>query len=412
MSDPLPRGFGVALSTRTHVCDDGRTLVGAGGSLLRLAPAAADVVARMPLTVGDDPVTARVARLLLDKGAADPWWPEPPTSDAEVTDVTVVVPTHDRAASVGALLADLPHGVPVVVVDDGSTDPGALAAVATAYGARLIRHAVNRGPAAARNTGLRAVATPYVVFCDSDVHPEPGWLARLRRHVDDPAVAAVGPRVLGALEAPADSWIDRYEQARSSLDLGPVPAAVRVHGAVSYLPSACLLARVDVLGAGFDERMRAGEDVDLVWRLLEQGHQVRYEPAAVVRHDHRSRLLPWLGRKAFYGTSAAPLAARHPGSVAPLVATPWTVVWTVALLAQRRWSLPVAALAVAGTTVAVARRLEASDQPLRTAGILTGKGALAATSQAASAMTRHHWPLAVGWAVVSPRGRRALLVVA
>ena len=403
---------GFALSPRTHVRDAGRSLVGTGGRVVHLSAAAAAVVARAPLTVGDDAVAGEVARLLLDRGLVDPWWPTPPPADADVGDVTVVVPTRDRAAGVAALLASLPPHLPVVVVDDGSADPAALAAVASAHGARLVRHDHNRGPAAARNTGLRAATTPYVAFCDSDVRPEPGWLGVLRRHLDDPSVAVVGPRVLGRLDHGQVSWVQRYEHDRSSLDLGPTPAAVRVHGAVSYLPSACLLVRRAALGGGFDEALRSGEDVDLVWRLLGDGWRVRYEPAARVRHDHRTRLGAWLGRKAFYGTSAAPLAARHPGAVAPLVATPWTVVWTVALLAQRRWSAPLAATALVAATTSSARRLERSDRPVATAATLTAEGAVAATWQAGSALTRHHWPLAVIWAARSRRGRRALLAAA
>lgn len=407
----LPPHFGFALSGRTHRCADGRSLVGAGGRVVRLSPAASEVVARAPLSVDDDEVAGRVARLLLDRGLADPWWPDPPPRDEEVTDVTVVVPTRDRAPAVAALLRDLPAGLPVIVVDDGSHDAGAVAAVAAERGATCVRHERNRGPAAARNTGLRAARTPFVAFVDSDVRPAPGWLGVLRRHLDDPAVALVAPRVLGRDDGPAaGGWVARYEQARSSLDLGPAPAAVRVHGAVSYVPSACLLARVSALGDGFDETLRAGEDVDLVWRLLAQEHRVRYDPAAAVHHDHRTAVRTWLARKAFYGTSAAPLAARHPGSVAPLVLTPWTAVWSVALLAQRRWSLPLAATACAAATVTVARRLEGDAGATRGAATLVAEGAVAATWQVGQALTRHHWPLAIVWAALSARGRRAVLL--
>ncbi|GEP36470.1 mycofactocin system glycosyltransferase [Nocardioides psychrotolerans] len=409
----LPADFGVALSSTVHVCDGGRSLVG-GGRVLRLSSSAAEVVATFPSAVGGGQVAQQVARRLLDAGVADPWWADPPPRDDDVGDVTVVVPTRDRAGAVAGLIASLPPGLPVVVVDDGSTDPGSLAAVAAEHGARLVRHPRNLGPAAARNSGLRAVRTAYVVFCDSDVRPDPGWLGALRRHLDDPAVALVGPRVLGlqGLGQGAGSWVERYEQDRSSLDLGPTPAAVRVHGAVAYLPSACLLARVADLGTGFDEAMRSGEDVDLVWRLLGEGKGVRYEPAAVVRHDHRTRPRAWLARKAFYGTSAAPLAARHPGAVAPVVITPWTVVWSVALLAQRRWSAPVAVLALAGTTASLARRLEDSERPARAAAVLALEGAVASTWQVGAGLTRHYWPLGLVWALRSGRGRRAVLVAA
>lgn len=410
--DALPAGFAVRLSARARVCDHGRSLVGGtAGSVLYLAPAAAGLVERQPIVAAGD-VAARVARLLLDRGFADPCWPHPAGPDHLVRDVTVVVPVRDRPAALDRLLAALPDGVPVVVVDDGSHDPSAVAAVASGYGALLVSHQRNRGPAAARNTGLRHVGTPYVAFCDSDVEPEPGWLGTLRRHLDDPAVALVAPRVLGPAPRAGDSWVERYEQARSSLDLGTQPAAVRVQGAVSYLPSACLLARIDALGAGFDEGMRVGEDVDLVWRLLEAGWRVRYEPAAEVRHQHRSRFGDWWWRKAFYGTSAAPLAARHRGAVAPMVVSPWSAVFASALLAQRRWSLPVALGAAVVATAGVTRKLGRSERPVRAAAVLTLEGVVATCWQTASALTRHYWPVAAAVAVRSPRARRALVVAA
>ncbi len=409
----LPETFGVALSDRVRVCDGGRTLVGGtAGKVLFLAPEAADVVAALPSRIDDGALVGRVARLLLDRGFADPWWSAPAVPDPDVADVTVVVPVQDRPDALDRLLCTLPPELPVVVVDDGSADPGAVAEVATRHDARLVVHRRNLGPAAARNTGLRRVATPFVAFCDSDVVPENGWLGTLRRHLDDPALALVAPRILGPEPRDDDAWLERYEQARSSLDLGSRPAAVRVHGAVSYLPSACLLARVDALGDGFDERMRVGEDVDLVWRLLESGWGVRYEPAASVRHTHRTHLGEWLHRKAFYGTSAAALAARHEGAVSPMVVAPWTAAMSVALIAQRRWSVPVA-LGVAGAaTVATASRLERSDRPLRAAAVLTLEGAVATGWQTGAALTRHYWPLAALACLGSTRARRAVLVAA
>ena len=51
---------------------------------------------------------------------------------------------------------------------------------------------------------------------------------------------------------------------------------------VAYVPTAALLVRRAALGDGFDESLRNGEDVDLVWRLIEAGWRVRYEPAVQV----------------------------------------------------------------------------------------------------------------------------------
>lgn len=436
-STRLPPGFVVRLSGDTLVCGGGATLLGgSGGALLRLRPRARAVLDGDRVVVGG-PDSAALARLLLDRGLADPVWEgaarddaaDPGVADRRAgTDVTVVVPVRDRPEQLARLLAALPRGVPVLVVDDGSRDPAAVAAVVRAAGAGLVVHEVNRGPAAARNTGLARAGTAYVAFVDSDVVPDPGWLAALRRHLEDPAVAAVGPRVRG-LGGPADvtvgagpggrpgrsaGWVERYEAARSSLDLGPSPAAVRPHGRVAYLPSATLLVRREAwAGLGsFDEGLRVAEDVDAVWRACGDGWRVRYEPEAVVRHDHRTATSAWLRRRAFYGSGAALLAERHGSAVAPMVLTPWTTALTLAALAQRRWSLPALALVAAAGVGSTARRLGDADHPVRTAATVHLVGAVATAHQTAGSLTRHHWPLALGAALVSRRARRAWVVAA
>ena len=77
-------------------------------------------------------------------------------------------------------------------------------------------------------------------------------------------------------------------------------------------PSSAAVGVLNDVG-GFDETMIAGEDVDLCWRFIEAGARLRYEPIALVGHDHRTQLREWFVRKAFYGSSAAPLSVRHPG---------------------------------------------------------------------------------------------------
>ena len=106
--------------------------------------------------------------------------------------VTAVMPAYHAAAFVGEAVASLlrqtvpPHEV--IVVDDGSTDD--TAAVAEAAGARVIRQA-NGGPAAARNTGIRAATTEWIALLDADDLARPTRLATQQRHLDDPAIAVV-----------------------------------------------------------------------------------------------------------------------------------------------------------------------------------------------------------------------------
>ena len=405
----LPDGFTVQLNQRTHVADSGATLVGGVPTRVLYLTALAQSMLQQGRIVVRSAGSAALAERLLEAGIADPVVRELPDETAAVT---VVVPAHDRPDAVARLLASIPHGTPVVVVDDGSRNPGAVRRAAERFGARVVALPTNAGPAGARNAGLAEVTTPFVAFIDSDMVIDADTLRLLLRHFADPRVALVAPRIAGLEPEGGPNWITRYEAARSSLDLGAEPANVRPGARVSWLPAACLVARVAAIEGGFTPGMRVAEDVDLVWRLVETGWRVRYEPAVEARHEHRRTVLDWLGRKAFYGTGADDLAARHGDTVAPAVYTPWTLVFVGALLAQRRWSLPVAAGAAAVAAVRIGSRLRPTPDRARIAVRLTGLGALAATAQTAELLTRHWWPIAAVGSLVSRRIRRATVAAA
>ncbi|WP_448617042.1 mycofactocin biosynthesis glycosyltransferase MftF [Geodermatophilus sp. URMC 65] len=405
--DRLPDGTAVRLDPRVRRRDGGTTLL--GGSplrLLRLQPRARDLLHTDRLVVRDA-TTAALAARLLDAGLAHP---EPDGDPAG--ELTVVVPVKDRPAELARLLAALradpgTAAVPVLVVDDGSADPAAVTAVACRHGARVLRHATARGPAAARNAGLRAATTPLVAFLDSDCVPLPGWSGPLVRLPADPRLALVAPRIT-ALPSDGGGWMAPYEATVSALDMGPDPAPVAPGTAVSYLPSAAMVARRDALGDGFDESMRVAEDVDLVWRLVAAGWRVRYEPSAAVAHEHPAATGEWLRRRAFYGTGAALLAARHGTAVAPVVLSPWSAAaWALALTGRRSGALGCAAV-LAVATARLAPRLARPGQraPVGLAAALVVRGSAAAGRTLARSVTRHHWPLALAAAAVSSRARR------
>lgn len=404
----LPDGFVVRLSRRTAVREGGRVLVGGTPTrVLRLTAPAVQRLDDRTLTV-TDAVGRALATRLMDAGVA-----EPDVSDAApvpLSELTVVIPVHERARMLDRLLRSLPDGLArVIVVDDASPDAPAIAEVTARHGAELVRLAENTGAAGARNAGLSLVDTPYVAFVDSDVVMQPGSLDLMLRHFADPDLAMIAPRVRG-LDGPRPNWITRYENARSSLDLGDEPASVRPRSPVSWVSSTCLVARVDMLGDGFDPSLRVGEDVDLVWRLHAAGRRVRFEPRAIVHHEHRTRLGTWLGRKFFYGTGAAPLGARHPDHIAPAVLAPWGYLALSALLAQRRWSLPVLAVTAAVVTARIATRIGHVRRPWPLAATLTAQGLLAAVGQGVALLVRHWWPLAAVGGLFSSRLRRATAV--
>jgi mycofactocin glycosyltransferase len=379
VADPATRGWA-----------GGRVL--AGGAplrVLRLSGAGARVVGGWWRGDPVAPAHRALARRLVRAGLAHPRYAEGPLGPAQVT---VVVPVRDHpldgTAAVGPVAA-------VVVVDDGSAVPVPRAAV---------RHDTPRGPGAARNAGWARAGTDLVAFLDADVVPEPGWLGPLLPHFADPEVVAVAPRVRSA---PGAGALARYERCRSSLDLGDTPAPVRPGGRVGYVPSAALVVRVSALRAhgGFDERLRFGEDVDLVWRFVAAGAQVRYEPASVVRHAPRGRVAGFLRQRFDYGTSAAPLGLRHGRAVAPVRMSVWSALAWSAVAVGR----PAAGLAVAAATAALLpRRLRGVGVPAGASLRFAALGHLGAGRLLADAVTRAWWPVAVPALAASRRGRRLL----
>jgi len=104
----------------------------------------------------------------------------------------IVLPCLDEAEALPAVLAELPAGWPVIVVDNGSID--ATAAVAVAYGARVV-HEPRRGYGAAVHAGLLAARGELVAVLDGDGSLDPAVLEPLVTAVLDGADLAVGHRV-------------------------------------------------------------------------------------------------------------------------------------------------------------------------------------------------------------------------
>jgi mycofactocin system glycosyltransferase len=368
---------------RRHVVDQswerfGNTVLsGSPLTVFRTTPAGEQVLDAIER--GERVTSSALVDRLLDTGSIHP------ISECSaiwtVDDVTIVTPQLGGVTSTDGR----------VVVDDGSEPPLADAQV---------RLDLNQGPAAARNAARPFVHTEFIAFVDADVDlfVDVGigsWLDALLPHFDDPAVGLVAPRVTGEVGSP--------------LDLGDQPARIRSGTRVSYIPAAAIVVRTaafDAIG-GFDERLRFGEDVDLVWRLDQAGWRCRYEPASVVWHAPRSTRSARMHQHCGYGSSAAPLALRHPGQLSPVHSNGWTAaVWT-ALAAGHPL---IAGLVAVGTALRLGPKLPALP-PVRTF-TLAIQGHLRAGGQFAAAIRRVWWPIFVVGGLCSRRVRWAALAAA
>ncbi len=328
---PVPEGTAVVFDERAEFID--RDLVSGGSPwrLLRLRGSSRTLAEKWR---GGGVVGAgegRFARTLIQQGLLRPQFVSSGALDVETIDV--VVPVVDNAAALALCLSQL-EGFHVTVADDGSLDADAIATCVEAHGASLVRLNDNKGPAGARNAAARETSRDLLWFIDVDVVVANARAVaeELVRAFNDPLVAAAAPRVRGAGGA---TWRERFEIEFSPLDMGDRSALVVPNGVVSYVPSACLMVRRSAFGRGFDESLRVGEDVDLEWRLVDQGWLVRYDADVVVTHHARATWSAWWRQRQEYGASTGDLAKRHGNRLAPFRSDPWTLLaWTSVLLGQ------------------------------------------------------------------------------
>jgi len=178
--------------------------------------------------------------------------------------VSVVIPCYNQAhfvaEAIESALAQTHGDVDVVVVDDCSPDhPEAV--VARYQGVRYLRHPENRGPSAARNTGLRASRGRFVVFLDADDRLLPHHVAtalEIFRRRPDLALVCGDYQWFGA----EGTW-----HRHSCSDQPDYYAALLRFGFITP-PATVMVKRTALLAVGgFREDLRFNEDRDLWLRV-------------------------------------------------------------------------------------------------------------------------------------------------
>jgi GT2 family glycosyltransferase len=223
--------------------------------------------------------------------------------------ISVVVCSYNGARTIGDCLEglnrlDYPR-FEVTVVDDGSTD--ATASIAHMYGTHVIS-TPNQGLSAARNVGLAAATGEIIAYTDDDARPDPHWLTYLAATFMQTSHAAVGgPNIA----PPGDGTV---AACVANAPGGPVHVLISDTEA-EHVPGCNMAFRKSALEAigGFDPRFRrAGDDVDVCWRLLEAGFTIGFSGAAMVWHHRRNSLRAYVRQQLGYGEAEALLEAKWP----------------------------------------------------------------------------------------------------
>ena len=227
----------------------------------------------------------------------------------EAPRVSVVVCSYNGGRTLEACLhsmraLDYPD-YEVILIDDGSTDD--TRAIAARFPEVRAIHQENLGLSEARNVGLRASTGAVVAYTDSDCVVDPDWLTLLVYQLQRTGAVAVG----GPNLSPEDGRIAACVAASP----GQPTHVLESDQVAEHIPGCNMAYRREALLTvnGFDPVFRkAGDDVDVCWRLEHSGMWITFASGAFVWHHRRQTPRAYLKQQAGYGEAEALLKFKHP----------------------------------------------------------------------------------------------------
>lgn len=210
--------------------------------------------------------------------------------------VSVVIPFYNRTAllprALKSVLCQTHEGLDIILVDDGSSeDAGEVLSPIADERVRLIRHEVNRGVSAARNTGIKAARGRYISFLDSDDEWLPTktekQLAQLKRSRDDNLVSYCLSEVFSDLEGRVTNLHDFSEEGNLLHYALRSTVGMSAGSGLCVLMNELLMTKEQMLDVGcFNEDYRMHEDWEFLIRLASKYRFACVKELLVRNHKH------------------------------------------------------------------------------------------------------------------------------
>jgi GT2 family glycosyltransferase/sugar lactone lactonase YvrE len=224
--------------------------------------------------------------------------------------VSVVVCAYNAADTLDDCLAALEQlrypDYEVILVNDGSKDR--TGDIGRAHPRVRVIDVPNGGLSAARNIGLAAATGEIVAYTDADTRVDRDWLTFLvQPFLTSDVVGSGGPNVVPADDPPIAQCIARAPGG---------PTHVLLDDRIAeHVPGCNMAFRREALLSigGFNPiYLRAGDDVDVCWRLQARGWKIGFAASALVWHHHRASVKQYWRQQVGYGEGETWLMAHHP----------------------------------------------------------------------------------------------------
>jgi glycosyltransferase involved in cell wall biosynthesis len=234
-----------------------------------------------------------------------------------VHNISVIVPVYNAEKTITLTLSSIlkqkcSYPYEIIVVDDGSTDSTAKIVekcIATANNPKTVRliKSPHKGPAAARNTGVKKANGDIILFVDSDCVANEKWISSMVDTLSqDESVVAVGGtyRTLNTGSMTARfvgcDIAYRHNHMNKLVDhIGTFSAAFRKEA----------LLKVGLFDEFFTQA--DSEDTDISYRLIALGYKLAIQPEGWVLHHHPSTAYQYIRRQCQRAYWRAALYTKH-----------------------------------------------------------------------------------------------------
>jgi len=231
--------------------------------------------------------------------------------------ISVVIPARNSERFIAQTLTAIRKGTrrpeEVIVVDGCSTDR--TRAISQAHGATVVQN-VKLHTASARRIGVATAISPIIAFTDSDCIPAPDWVERIAHAFEaDPQLDGIGGRVtLTEPRTRVQAFSAHVFESIKSFPREPVQITTKGVSGLSFAGANCAFRKEKIIAVGNfrDQFGSMVEETDLLWRLVDDGARLIFDPDLQAEHLGYPDTVKGLIRSSFrYGTGSTLLTKYH-----------------------------------------------------------------------------------------------------